>query len=45
MAAVEGLRLSKTSEDRLAVLREKNLTPDERRAEVIRAYSESAARK
>lgn len=45
MAAVEGLRLNKVSEDRLANLREKNLSPDERRAEVIRAYSNLSAQK
>ena len=39
MAAVEGLRLNAASKKRLAALRASELTPDERRAEVLRAYS------
>jgi hypothetical protein len=39
IAAVEGLRLSAASKKRIASLRASNLTPEERRAEVVRAYS------
>jgi len=45
IAAVEGLRLSATSKKRLASLRASELTPDERRAEVLRAYSPPKGRR
>ncbi|MDX2289858.1 MAG: hypothetical protein NW217_13680 [Hyphomicrobiaceae bacterium] len=45
IAAVEGLRLSASSKKRLASLRASELTPDERRAEVLRAYSPPKGRR
>lgn len=39
IAAVEGLRLSAASKKRIATLRASELSPDERRAEVLRAYA------
>lgn len=45
IAAVEGLRLSASSKKRLAALRASELTPDERRAEVLRAYSSPKGRR
>ncbi len=45
IAAVEGLRLSAASKKRLASLRASELTPDERRAEVLRAYSSPKGRR
>lgn len=45
IAAVEGLRLSAASKKRLASLRASELTPDERRAEVLRAYSPPKGRR
>ena len=41
ITAVEGLRLSGASKKRLATLRESDLTPAERRAEVVRAYAKA----
>lgn len=38
ISAVEGLRLSAASRERLDALKAAALTPDERRAEVLRAY-------
>lgn len=45
IAAVEGLRLNATSKKRLAALRASGLSPDERRAEVLRAYSAPKGRR
>lgn len=45
IAAVEGLRLNKTSQKRLAALKASSLTQDERRAEVLRAYSAPKGRR
>jgi hypothetical protein len=39
ITAVEGLRLSREGKERLASTKADKLTPDQRRAEVIRAYS------
>lgn len=39
ISAVEGLRLKGASKKRVASLRASELSPDERRAEVIRAYA------
>lgn len=39
ITAVEGLRLSSASRRRLEVLKASSLSSDERRAEVLRAYS------
>jgi hypothetical protein len=41
IAAVEGLRLSPTSKQRLNALKNSDLTPEERRAEIFRAYKSS----
>jgi hypothetical protein len=41
ITAVEGISLSVTSRKRLASMRERNLTPQEQRDEVIRAYIEA----
>lgn len=45
IAAVEGLRLNKTSKKRLAALKASSLSQDERRAEVLRAYSAPKGRR
>jgi hypothetical protein len=45
IAAVEGLRLSATSKKRLATLKASDLTPEERRAEVLRAYAPAKGRR
>lgn len=45
IAAVEGLRLSATSRKRLAVLKASDLSPEERRAEVLRAYAAPKGRR
>ena len=45
IAAVEGLRLGAASKKRLDALRASELTPDERRAEVLRAYSAPKGRR
>ncbi len=39
ITAVEGLKLSPAGEARRRMMNEKNLSPAERRAEVIRAYA------
>lgn len=39
ISAVEGISLSKASLDRIASMRRRKLSPDEQRAEVVRAYS------
>ena len=39
ITAVEGLRLSGASKKRLADLRRSAMSPDQRRAEVVRAYA------
>jgi hypothetical protein len=38
ISAVEGLKLSRTSTKRLNTLKQKKLTPAQKRAEVLRAY-------
>ncbi|MCP3446172.1 hypothetical protein [Bradyrhizobium sp. CCGUVB14] len=38
ISAVEGLKLGRASRERLSTLREKDLTPAQKRAEVLRAY-------
>jgi hypothetical protein len=38
IAAVEGLKLSPAAKKRIAAMRAKKLSPDQRRAEVLRAY-------
>jgi hypothetical protein len=45
ISAVEGLRLSSTSSRRLSMLKASSLTADERRAEVLRAYTGLGAKK
>lgn len=45
ITAVEGLRLSAASRRRLEVLKASGLTGDERRAEVLRAFSDLAKKK
>lgn len=45
ITAVEGLRLSAASRRRLEVLKASSLSADERRAEVLRAYSGPAGKK
>jgi hypothetical protein len=45
ITAVEGLRLSAAGEKRLAQLRTSNLTPKQRRAEVLRAYTPTKGRR
>ena len=44
ITAVEGLSLTTAGKKRLAALQAGNLTPDEKRAEVIRAYAGSKRR-
>lgn len=44
ISAVEGLKLGKASKERLSALREKQLTPAQKRAEVLRAYVQSKGR-
>lgn len=44
ITAVEGIRLSRESKKRLATLKRERLSHDERRAEIIRAYSETKKR-
>lgn len=41
ISAVEGIKLSGHSRARLAEFKRNGLTPEQRRAEVIRAYSKS----
>lgn len=38
ISAVEGLRMSVASKERMSSMKEKKLTPAEKRAEVLRAY-------
>lgn len=45
IAAIEGLRLSPTSKKRLASLRASQLSQDERRAAVLRAYAPAKGRR
>jgi hypothetical protein len=45
IAAVEGLRLKGASRKRIAALRGSTLSPEERRAAVLRAYSDSKVRR
>jgi hypothetical protein len=40
ISAVEGLQLSATSRERLSAMKQKSLTPAQKRAEVLRAYSQ-----
>ena len=44
ISAVEGLKLSAAGKKRLRAMDEQRLTPDQRRAEVIRAYMEIKGR-
>ena len=39
ISAVEGLRLSAASKKRMSAMKEQKLTPAQKRAEVLRAYS------
>lgn len=45
ITAVEGIGLSATSLSRLASMRQRNLSAQEQRDEVIRAYSEAKLRR
>lgn len=45
IAAVEGLHLNAASKKRLAALRASSLTPDERRAAIMRAYATAKVRR
>ena len=45
ITAVEGLRLSASSRRRLDMLKASSLSPEERRAEVLRTYSGLAGKK
>jgi hypothetical protein len=44
ISAVEGLKLGKASRERLEALGKKNLTPAQKRAEVLRAYVQPKGR-
>ncbi len=44
ITAVEGLELGPVSRKRLFAMNEKKLTPEQKRAEVLRAYSSSKNR-
>ena len=44
ITAVEGLKLGSTSKKRLSALKEKKLTPAQKRAEVLRAYVQHKGR-
>lgn len=44
ITAVEGIALSPESRQRLASMRSRKLTPEEQRAEIIRAYSGAKSR-
>jgi hypothetical protein len=44
ISAVEGLKLGKASRERLSALNKKNLTPAQKRAEVLRAYVQPKGR-
>ena len=39
ITAVEGLKLARASKKRMAAMKAKKLTPSQKRAEVMRAYS------
>jgi hypothetical protein len=39
ITAVEGLKLSAASKKRMSAMKERRLTPGQKRAEVLRAYS------
>ena len=45
ITAVEGLQLSPASRKRLKELKAANLSPEERRAAILRAYTSAASRK
>jgi hypothetical protein len=45
ITSVEGIGLSAASRSRIASMRARRLSPDEQRAEVIRAYSEAKAKR
>ena len=45
IAAVEGLYLSAASKKRLATLKALGLTPDQQRAEIVRAYASAKDRR
>jgi hypothetical protein len=44
IAAVEGLKLSVAAKNRLATMHARKLTPNQRRAEVLRAYVSAKSR-
>ena len=44
ISTVEGLKLGKASRERLSALSKKNLTPAQKRAEVLRAYVQPKGR-
>jgi 4-alpha-glucanotransferase len=44
ITAVEGLKLSAASKKRMSAMKAQNLTPAQKRAEVLRAYSHSKGR-
>jgi hypothetical protein len=44
ITAVEGLKLGSASKKRLSALKEKKLTPAQKRAEVLRAYVQHKGR-
>jgi hypothetical protein len=44
ISAVEGIALTADSRQRLAAMRRRNLSPEEQRAEIIRAYAGVKAR-
>ncbi len=45
ITAVEGIALSAESRHRLAMMQGRNLSPEEQRAEIIRAYAEAKPRR
>lgn len=44
ITAVEGINLSAASRKRLADLKKRKLSPDDQRAEIIRAYQDAKSR-
>jgi hypothetical protein len=44
ISAVEGLKLGAASKKRLSAMKDQRLTPSQKRAEVLRAYSHSKGR-
>lgn len=44
ISAVEGISLSTTSRNRLASMRKRNLSAEEQRTEIIRAYIDAKSR-